>query len=155
VLDLGGYRERLPCAQDYDLFWRLTEYGMTANLPDILYCHRRSATAISSSKTELQDICVECIREMARMRDNGMAEDFDAAWAAAEKTCRTEPKRRRSEMRQADHLMVAGHYLRAARLYARQATSGADLRAVLKIGRLLVFAACPGLRPALFRRRAS
>jgi glycosyltransferase involved in cell wall biosynthesis len=41
--ELGGYREEFPCAQDYDFFWRLTDAGGGANLPEPLYHYRYSA----------------------------------------------------------------------------------------------------------------
>ena len=44
---VGGYRAEFPVAQDRDLWFRLSERGMLANLNEILYLWRRSPTSIS------------------------------------------------------------------------------------------------------------
>jgi glycosyltransferase involved in cell wall biosynthesis len=156
VISLGGYRETLPCAQDYDLFWRVSERGVTGNLKAVLYWHRRTGAAISARRTQLQDVCVRCIQELARMRAQDGREDFAAAWTTATTLHAGERQRSRSLMRQADHLMLAGHYLRAAQLYGRQVLlAGLAFAPLLKLVRLVIFATCPALRPALFRRRAA
>ncbi|CAG1001418.1 O-antigen biosynthesis glycosyltransferase WbnJ [Phycisphaerales bacterium] len=49
VLRAGGYDERLPRAQDYDLWLRLAEPGEVCALPDVLYRHRRRAAGAYSA----------------------------------------------------------------------------------------------------------
>ncbi len=44
---LGGYREELRYAQDYDIWWRISRLARIENLPDILVRVRRSAKNIS------------------------------------------------------------------------------------------------------------
>jgi glycosyltransferase involved in cell wall biosynthesis len=40
VEDVGGYDERLPVAQDYDLWMRMSRVTVLANLPDVLVVRR-------------------------------------------------------------------------------------------------------------------
>jgi GT2 family glycosyltransferase len=41
----GGYDERYPCAEDYDLWLRLAEVGQLANVPAIHLCYRVHSTS--------------------------------------------------------------------------------------------------------------
>jgi len=50
----GGYDERMPVAQDCDLFLRLSERWDVANLPDILYVHRRHGHTVTASRLDEQ-----------------------------------------------------------------------------------------------------
>ncbi len=56
VLNVGGYNEAYPYAEDYDLFLRLAEHGKLANLPEVLVrrrLHPHSITTILPSQTLL------------------------------------------------------------------------------------------------------
>lgn len=55
--EIGGYDEALPCAQDYDLWFRLAKVGRLANLPDVLMDYRLSASAITQSRRQEQEHC--------------------------------------------------------------------------------------------------
>jgi len=44
---IGGYRAPFPCAQDYDLWLRLSEIGALANIPDIVLHYRITSGQIT------------------------------------------------------------------------------------------------------------
>jgi glycosyltransferase involved in cell wall biosynthesis len=54
VVAVGGYDDRYPCGQDYDLWLRLAEVGRLANLPDVLFRYRHHDGAITESQNQLQ-----------------------------------------------------------------------------------------------------
>lgn len=56
--ELGGYDEKLPYAQDYDLWWRLSRKKKVANLPEILLQWRDTPGSISRDRRVEQ---LECI----------------------------------------------------------------------------------------------
>jgi glycosyltransferase involved in cell wall biosynthesis len=154
VLELGGYRETLPCAQDHDLFWRMSERWPSRNLAAPMYYHRRTAGSVSVSKAHLQDTCSVAIRLLGRMRAEHQGEDFGAAWAEAERVARSPAQKRRAALRRGDHLMLAGEFSAALRAYAGTFLAHpASLAAVGKTIRLAAFTMFPRLRPQLFRRR--
>jgi glycosyltransferase involved in cell wall biosynthesis/2-polyprenyl-3-methyl-5-hydroxy-6-metoxy-1,4-benzoquinol methylase len=57
LLSAGGYNETFPYAQDYDLWLRIAEHAEVANLPDRLYCWRKSSSSVTSSHGAEQDRC--------------------------------------------------------------------------------------------------
>lgn len=57
VQALGGYREELRYAQDYDLWLRLSQLARIENLQDILVRVRHSAKNITTTKREEQLLC--------------------------------------------------------------------------------------------------
>lgn len=54
VIALGGYRENFRYTQDYDLWLRMSEYHLLANLPETLYSLRRLPNSISMSRFDRQ-----------------------------------------------------------------------------------------------------
>jgi len=56
--EFGGYNERLPYAQDYDLWWCLSRKRKIGNLPEILVQWRDTLGSISRKRREEQ---LECI----------------------------------------------------------------------------------------------
>ena len=52
---VGGYNESFTYAQDYDLWLRIAERTEVANLPDRLYCWRKSTTSVTSEHAGEQD----------------------------------------------------------------------------------------------------
>lgn len=68
VQAVGGYREDLRYAQDYDLWLRLSGVTRIENLPDILICVRRSTTNITKKHRQEQlltayEISLKAVRE--------------------------------------------------------------------------------------------
>lgn len=54
ALDLGGYQERFPLAQDLDLFLRMAETARLTNLPEPLLKYREHAGKLGSTRALLQ-----------------------------------------------------------------------------------------------------
>lgn len=147
--DVGGYRQQLPFAQDYDFLWRLAQASGAANLPELLYHYRYSAQSVSASRAGAQARARQAARFLAQARYRGEPEDVASALAAAQAS----PDLPHSAaLKQADHLMLAGRYRRAAREYWRLARSRpANLLAWAKLGRLAVFSLAPPARRWSFR----
>lgn len=142
----GGYRETLPCAQDYDFFWRLADSFGAANLEEPLYHYRYSAHSVSSSRASEQARAQAAARAFAAARRRDELEDITSAAIAAEAdefpAC----------LKQADHIMLAGHYARAAREYWKLARSRpGSAMAWAKLARLALFSAAPPARRLCFR----
>jgi cellulose synthase/poly-beta-1,6-N-acetylglucosamine synthase-like glycosyltransferase len=152
VLALGGYREAFRCSQDYDLFWRLTELHRAANLSASLYHYRYTSGSISAGKATEQLKAHNAIRNLAAVRARGGTEDPAAALARAEAELNSSSGIFRALLKQADHVMLAGDYPKAASSYFRLAsTQPANSLAWKKIARLGVFRTMPFLREACFR----
>lgn len=54
VQAVGGYRERFKCAEDLDLWLRLGETGVLANLRDVVLSYRLHGASVSQNGRELQ-----------------------------------------------------------------------------------------------------
>jgi glycosyltransferase involved in cell wall biosynthesis len=150
ALQVGGYREQLPYASDYDFLWRLTDAGEAMNLDEVLYHYRYTRGSISARKAADQARVSRAARILAATRRRGEAEDIEAALAAAGKRASTDTFR--ASLRQADHFMLAGDFLGARGAYLRlvhaQPWSGT---AWAKLFRLKVFATIPWAREVSFR----
>lgn len=148
----GGYREVFPCAQDYDLFWRMAERYAVANLSRPLYHYRYAGGAVSATRAAEQAAAHRAIQELARARQQGRREDPAAALAAARAEMASGPGLYRALLKQADHRMLAGDYSGAARAYRELArVYPASLLAWAKLARLGIFRAAPFLREVCFR----
>jgi glycosyltransferase involved in cell wall biosynthesis len=149
---LGGYREQLPCAQDYDFFWRLAQTGGAANLAQPLYHYRYTAESVSARHAYRQAQAQEAARLLAQARFRGESEDIEGALESAKAGCGSTATLRRAALKQADHLMLAGRYRRAAQAYWGAARSRpASLIAWAKLVRLAVFSLAPPARRWSFR----
>ncbi len=62
ALEVGGYRDVGPC-EDYDLWLRLLDRYDLANVPEILYRYRVSASQISSASRGQQEACFAALRQ--------------------------------------------------------------------------------------------
>jgi len=76
ILAVGGYREELRYAQDYDLWLRLAEKFDLANLPGPLYSLRLHRDAVSIRRSYEQQVTVRLIRQLAERRRCGHADQF-------------------------------------------------------------------------------
>ena len=146
---VGGYRAELPCSQDYDFFWRLAEAGETANLAEALYHYRYTAGSVSASRAVEQARAERAAQELARARRRGVAEDVEQALAQSHGDGKGAF---RATLRQADHLLLAGEYSRAARAYW-SAARGRPASALgwAKLARWALFRGVPGSRRLCFR----
>ncbi len=148
---VGGYREELRYAQDYDFFWRLSEAAGAANLPDPLYHYRYSAQSVSASKAFEQARAQRAARLLAQARRRGDPEDIAHALGSAASLGEGRGSVRAS-LKQADHLMLAGDYARAGSAYWALARSRpSSLLAWAKLARLALFSLAPKARPLCFR----
>ena len=149
ALAAGGYCETFRCSQDYDFFWRLAERHGAANLPEPLYHYRYTSGSISAGRATEQLRAHHAIRRLAEARRDGDSEDPRAALAQANGS---EVSVFHALLKQADHLMLAGDYRKAARSYLDLlAEHPQSPLAWGKIARLGVFRTMPFLRAASFR----
>ena len=61
----GGYCETMPVAQDCDLLLRISERWDLANLPEILYVHRRHKDTVTAKRGTDQERCLRSARQAA------------------------------------------------------------------------------------------
>ena len=83
----GGYREHFRFAQDLDLWTRLTDHGLLAFLPDILYQARFTEDCISARQSDRQRALKQVIAQATLARQRG--EDESPLLRQAEEICRT------------------------------------------------------------------
>jgi hypothetical protein len=152
ALAVGGYRETFRCSQDYDFFWRLAERHGASNLPEALYHYRYTSGSISAGKATDQLRAHQAIRALAEQRRNGQREDPEAALAIATAELEQGTGVFRALLKQADHVMLAGDWGKAARSYGQLLLSHPDSPVAWgKLARLGVFRTLPFLREASFR----
>jgi glycosyltransferase involved in cell wall biosynthesis len=113
----GGYSPALACSQDYDLFWRLAERGRAVNLDEPLYHYRYSDGSISAEKAAEQLLACRATRTLAQWRRTGRPGDAGQALEEARAELERGDGAHRALLKQADHLMLAGAYGKAARAY--------------------------------------
>jgi glycosyltransferase involved in cell wall biosynthesis len=77
VKNLGGYRNNLLLAQDYDLILRISEKYDLCNLKDILYQQRMNRKAISVEKATRQRAMRNYIRSLAQQRSKDGVDDLE------------------------------------------------------------------------------
>jgi len=80
--DLGGFREPLRYAHDYDLILRLAEQGRIEILPEVIARYRFHTENITSRRGQLQGAYAEVARECARRRAAGEPEQLEEQIAA-------------------------------------------------------------------------
>jgi glycosyltransferase involved in cell wall biosynthesis len=151
ALAVGGYRREFLCSQDYDFFWRLCERFGGANLPEPYYHHRKTANAISTQRSVEQAHTVQVTRLLARMRAKGEADDIGVARLELARPAGPLDASRAVLFRNADGLLLAGHYRRALGAYI-EGILKAPFSAVgyLKLVRWGGFILFPMLRKHLF-----
>lgn len=74
----GGYRRGLNCAEDYDLWLRMSEVTVIANLPEILVRYRIHRASMSSRLTLRLALTATCVRAAQQARLRGEPEPFVA-----------------------------------------------------------------------------
>jgi glycosyltransferase involved in cell wall biosynthesis len=148
---LGGYREEFPSAQDYDFFWRLSDAGGAANLPEPLYHYRYNAGAVSARRAAEQARAHRAAQLLAQARRAGAVEDVARALERA--GCElAEAGALRTRLKQIDHRLLAGDFGAAGRAYAELLTAHPVSRAAWgKLLRWAIFSAVPPAREWCFR----
>lgn len=93
LLAVNGYRESFACAQDLDLWLRLSEIGELANLPEPLLRYRLHCQSVTLQRRELQLACAEqAVRDAYQRRKQAVPEELHLAipgTPSAEKTFRS------------------------------------------------------------------
>jgi len=77
LLDIGGYLEELPVAEDLDCWLRLGELGKLGNIPESLTQYRLHSHSISEQKCQLERDCAKIACENA-WRRRGIEGTFEA-----------------------------------------------------------------------------
>lgn len=72
---LGGYRNKFPVCEDYDLFLRMAEKGMVANIPEVLTRYRISTS--QSKSTRLKETLGNTLQVQAEAVQRG----WNDSWA--------------------------------------------------------------------------
>lgn len=72
---VGGYREAFYCAQDLDLWMRLTDHGQLAFVPETLYEVRYDLLCIGTLHRDYQIIARELVAKMRQARERGEPEE--------------------------------------------------------------------------------
>lgn len=153
---LGGYREELLCAQDYDLFWRLSEAAPCASLAEPLYHYRYSGAAVSAQRAREQDLAARAVRILAATRRHHESEDVPAALRTAEARLESAAPvhRLRFLWKQADHHLLAGEFRSALGKFLELLWHyPQEWIAWAKLMRGLVFAFAPAARRVCFHLR--
>jgi glycosyltransferase involved in cell wall biosynthesis len=152
ALQIGGYREQLPGASDYDFLWRLTESGGAVNLEEVLYHYRYTSGSISARRAADQARIRRVAQVLAATRQRGQPEDIPAALEGGQSASDAF----RAALKQADHFMLAGNFpgARKAYLHLLQSHPWSGL-GWAKLFRLAVFVAIPPARESCFRRTSA
>lgn len=154
AMAVGGYRESLRFAEDYDFFWRISELYSGANLQKSLTHVRFSVGSKSSEEIFDQEREVLTIRELARQRSYGDREDLTSARELAIQLLPETARESFGNVRRGDFALLAGHYRLALNLYFRGfAARPWSIYAGLKMLRCLLFILCPCLRAVLFANK--
>lgn len=151
VRALGGYREEFPTAQDYDLFWRLSDVSGTVNLPEPLYHYRYSIGAVSARRAVEQARAHRAAQILAEARRSRAVEDVARALARAEREIE-DVGPLPTALKQIDHRLLAGDFAAAGRAYTELLTAHPASRLAWgKLARWAVFTAVPQAREWCFR----
>jgi glycosyltransferase involved in cell wall biosynthesis len=150
---LGGYSEILPCAQDYDLFWRMCDTYAGANLAEALYHLRYTSGSVSTLKAEEQNATARVICAVAIARRAGLAEDYVRARAELEAQGLPGNSELLGRLKTQDRGLLAGHHRSALRGFAAIVLQHPGSRmAWLKLIRCLLYISLPGARRRFFIR---
>ncbi len=90
----GGYRPEFYWAQDLDLWMRLTDFGLAAIVPQLLYCARIEPNSISAKHRQSQVALSRIIVQLRKRRERGADQSSLLARAQAirpGKNCKTLP----------------------------------------------------------------
>ena len=122
--ELGGYDERFPTSEDYDLWLRIAERARMAILPEVLYCWRTSAGSMTHADHPRQLRYADDARELAWQRRTTGRDTFG-------RDCCLQPGKASDRRRFSEHHIIwAREALRqhrwrdAANLALRAACSG-------------------------------
>lgn len=75
---VGGYREKLPAAADYDLIYRLLQRGEGATIPEVLCTIRLRPESLSVRRRRVQAECIAAVKRFGRERDLTGVDSYEA-----------------------------------------------------------------------------
>jgi glycosyltransferase involved in cell wall biosynthesis len=116
---LGGYREDLPSAQDYDFFWRMFDRYSGSNLPVALYHFRFTRGSVSTRKAKEQKIAARVIREFAAARRVGQPANYHMAHTKVENELGGVEGELLGKLKTYDRWLLAGYKIEAVLGFAR------------------------------------
>ena len=129
--------------KDYDLFWRMAKFGKTMNLNEPLYFLRKTGESISSTKGVEQMIYDQIIKN----------KNSEKSYSANQNHIRIQKSNMKlnkdSIIRNGDESLLAGRYIKSARMYLKLFYYF-DLIALSKFIRLLIWIFFPFIRYKLF-----
>lgn len=148
---VGGYREELPCSQDYDCFWRLCDRFSGTNIPAVLYNYRYTGVSISARRWYDQARVGLAARKLADARRKGEPEDIQSALQEADAHFQHIDRNYPALLREMDHIILAGYYRKGLLTGLRGLRSHPfTIRGWLKLARGVLFWAFPPIRKRLF-----
>jgi len=77
VIALGGYRAAFTCAQDYDLFLRISERGKIDNLPFVGVHYREHGNTVTKQNNIMQNLLADLARASHHRRLAGAPDPVD------------------------------------------------------------------------------
>lgn len=148
---IGGYREDLATAEDYDFFWRLCDASAGTNLTEALYHYQYGAGSLSPRSAMQHSVARRAVQLLASSRRNGHEEDVSAALRQAERQCQQTAEKIDALLKQADWMLLAGHYRAAVRTYSNLVNAyPTHSKTWLKLARCVAFLSVPPARAFLF-----
>ncbi len=149
VREVGKYRADLNVfAEDYDLFWRMSDAAPVANLPDVLYHRLHRLSSKTTTQAYDRTIAVDVIRALGNSRRAGQEISFAEAERIARESTRSDAQ---LETATADEMLRAAAYGHALKRYVSAICyNPLYWRAWLKIVRLGFYVAFPALRWRMF-----
>jgi len=147
---LGGYNPNLIQSQDYDLFWRFSEYSKVANLSEAYYHLRKHKNSVSNHFSQGQYVSFKSIQIVAKMRKNGLNGDYKRIIPSVKYNL-TEADKINIDCKLADEYLLSGDYIKSILIYTRILGNTKLLFGGLKLVRAILYITFPIFRKFMFR----
>ena len=149
ISEFDWYREEVGCAEDYDLFIRISEKYNVTNLEDNLYHYRFTRGSICTQRAAEQLMYIILVRKLAKNRSQGKPECMDTVAIIESKEYKKLLPR--YFLRQFDRIMLAGFFADALRGYIKYLRDNPlSLEGWAKFARILLAKLFPKLAKILF-----
>jgi glycosyltransferase involved in cell wall biosynthesis len=152
VDQLGGYDESLPVCQDYDLFWRMSNLGLSININEPLYFLRKTGKSISSDRGLEQMFFDEIIKEKNNItNENKNIISNDKFLLMRENFYKNHNENKHfSLIRNGDELLLSGGILKSISAYFKSFKYGFSKMVIFKIFRWVAWVIMPWFRHKMF-----